>query len=706
MSAASRQVSAASTGGETPLMRTVLSEFCNSFDATMRPILNPIHRAAEALAAAPADSPARRVLPTLRDLRHQLEALVGKVAEQQGYVLIFGPLKSGKSTFMNALSAEYVSEVTSLPAYPCMVYVSHSDTPGFVITQYDGRTLEFTQREALSEVVENGHHELTRRIREVEAAGESFDPVVHMPEAIRRIDVKIEIEDLAQSGAVLVDTPGLYTRMKFGYERMTRDFRNSAACAIFIVKTDNLFLEQVFNEFGELLELFSRIFLLVNVDSNKNDLKPDGTLAPSLEQKNPWEVIEAFESLSMTTPLKQAVEEGRLEIYPIDLLKAASHRIRARAQGASAEADAESGEGHGPTEFEHVLRDLTEFLNSNEYLTAFVDDSLRRSRTLLDELGTALEDDAVQQLGPEIEELTAARDAAQTRLETVERLRGISWSGHVEGLAPSLIDRASQLAGQVKADAATAIEQALDEWFETPESLHHLLDGELRPVFAATHSRLVREAEDALKRRASEDFEGIAATEHLLADLESVGIDMRATADTALHELKLHAATTSPHLRLWPEDIPVRRSASDWLLLRSGSKVRSRLFGPPQQPNVQIPPATKMRVLGHRGRQAIRDIAVAQLEALLDDTARGLPDQLVRGYAERFEHDLQTQLERIETETRQRLDDTAQRLERLEAAREGLHGVAGELGPVSVSVDSLIERFGRNHASASSRHAG
>ena len=92
------------------------------------------------------------------------------------------------------------------------------------------------------------------------------------PEAIKRIDVKAPAPDMEESGAVLVDTPGLYSRMKFGYDRMTRDFRNAAACAVFVVKTDNVFLEQVFNEFSELLDLFSRIFLVLNIDSTKVDV--------------------------------------------------------------------------------------------------------------------------------------------------------------------------------------------------------------------------------------------------------------------------------------------------------------------------------------------------------------------------------------------------------------------------------------------------
>ena len=53
-------------------------------------------------------------------------------------MLLFGPLKSGKSTLMNAIAHEYVSEVSSLPAYPCMVFVSHGATRCFDVTRYSG----------------------------------------------------------------------------------------------------------------------------------------------------------------------------------------------------------------------------------------------------------------------------------------------------------------------------------------------------------------------------------------------------------------------------------------------------------------------------------------------------------------------------------------------------------------------------------------
>ena len=230
-------------------MRTLLSQFCEEFDGIVRPLLDPFQRSSQHLSSAPADRPWRSVLPGLLDLRHQLRTLADKVAEQQAYVLIFGPLKSGKSTLMNAVSAAYVSEVTSLPAYPCMVYCSHSEQREFILTDYNGETKSFIDPAALRMQINRAHSELADKIRAVEAGGEEFDPAAHYPQAIRRIDVKTPAGNLDRSGAVLVDTPGLYSRMKFGYDRMTREFRNSAACAIFVVKSDNLFLEQVFEEF-------------------------------------------------------------------------------------------------------------------------------------------------------------------------------------------------------------------------------------------------------------------------------------------------------------------------------------------------------------------------------------------------------------------------------------------------------------------------
>src|SRR5690606_3185280 len=304
-----------------------------------------------------------------------------------------------------------------------------------------------------------------------------------------------------------------------------------------------LFLEQVFDEFGELLELFSRIFLVVNLDSTKKDLLPDGTLAPSLEHESPWEIIEAFENLAMTAPLKEAAEDGRLSIYPVDLLRAASRRITSRREGGAPQ---DEGAAKVDADFDMLLEDLTDFLNSNEYLKAFLQDSLRRSRTLIGEMKSTVEDDSVKKLAQEVESLRQSCDDARSKLEKINRLRQIQWRDHVQGLVPWLLERVGRLATHVKAETHDPIARAIEEWFQNDDSLHQLLDQKLLPTFASAYARLTEDAEEALKRRVSEDVAGLTATEDLLADLKAVGLDMRETAEAALDGLKANATVASP----------------------------------------------------------------------------------------------------------------------------------------------------------------
>ena len=82
-------------------MLTQLGTYCQQFDGTLRPLLQQL---ATALAAIDGAAEARGLQSPLRELQHQLKALCDKVLEQQAYVLIFGPLKSGKSTLMNAIA--------------------------------------------------------------------------------------------------------------------------------------------------------------------------------------------------------------------------------------------------------------------------------------------------------------------------------------------------------------------------------------------------------------------------------------------------------------------------------------------------------------------------------------------------------------------------------------------------------------------------
>ncbi|MCD6303914.1 MAG: dynamin family protein [Planctomycetes bacterium] len=678
-------------------MRTRLREFAERFDAEFRPVIAPIERAVETVAVVSEQWRMGSILPGLRELAHQVRVLVEKVSGQQSYVLIFGPLKSGKSTFMNAACGAYVSEVTSLPAYPCIVSVSHGSAPCFTVTRYDGSRSELTDPRDLQELVRRAQVELAGRIRQVEAEGEDFDPQRHMPQAIRRIDVRLPAGDLAASGAVLVDTPGLYSRMKFGYDQMTRDFRNTAACAVFVVKTDNLFLEQVFDEFNELLELFSRVFVIVNVDSTKMDLAPDGRLVPSLEQRDCGRIIQAFRDFSLTAPLKAADDAGRLRIYPVDLLRAASTRIRRKhAGGGPAETQA-TGPATGGGEdasagFDVLLQELTDYLNSSEYLREFLADSLRRAESLFGQLAQLAGHPRVRQLKVELADLHGCRRHTAGQLEALGRLEAVDLPARSLELRRQVERALRDKAAERRQAAAGLIKDEIGQWFQTSASFRQLLDESVGPLIARARDECVRFCKDELDRQAGGGAAGLNLSEETLADLRLAEVDLEEPAAAALAG-RLAGEPQSLSDAFGTSDIPVRRSLWDWLLLRSRAKVRRRLFGPPDSPDLPIPPEVKARRLGQAGRQAMQSLAEAHLQKLLDDLWRQLPKKLVGQYVDTLASAVRDLLDRRRAELSDRLADLRQRCEEGERILDDLRRLAERMGQAGRSVQAVRAEF-------------
>jgi len=583
--------------------RNLLTEFCSAADAELAPVFPPLSAAQDCFAKAEQGRPARRLLPAMQDLQHQLRALADRIEQQQAFVLIFGPLKSGKSTFMNAMASSYVSEVTALPAYPCMVYVSHAEEPEFLLTAYDGSTQSFQDRQEVVEEIEQAHRRLTARLREVEAAGRSFDPGTDMPSALRRVDVRTPAADLETSGAVLVDTPGLYTRMKFGYDRMTRDFRDAAACAVFIVKTENLFLEQVFAEFEDLLDLFSRIFLVVNLDRSKRDLMPDGSLQPSLEHEDPQRILDAFEHLSMSAPLKQAADDGRLRIFPVDLLHAASSRLQSAEGNASADGS-EPTSAHG---FDDLLADLTDYLDSNDYLHAFMADSLRRGEDLLQELCTFGQRPAARDLVQEEERLQLEQQKVQDGLAALESLESADWAEAFASVGEPLSERMTQEIEQgapVDQALVQELEGEIQEWFKRDHSFA-ALNGVLAERMEERRQAWAKAALEELEKRVTGVTGKILLGNERRATFERAGIPYDPFAADVLHALSTSEILPPAEQALAFADLPVRRGFWDYLLFRSEAKVRRRLFGEASSPKRKVAAAIKNKRVGDVGRKAL-----------------------------------------------------------------------------------------------------
>ena len=670
-------------------MKTLLSQFCESFDAIVRPLLEPLDGASRALLEGSPELPGREIRAELLEVRHQTDVLVQKVAEQQAYVLIFGPLKSGKSTLMNALASTYVSEVSSLPAYPCMVYLSHAEERQFDVTRYNGQKERFTDPSALYTHIGRAHGELAERIRSAEERGETFEPAEHFPAAIRKVDVRIPAGDLDESGAVLVDTPGLYSRMKFGYDQMTREFRDAASCAVFIVKSDNLFLEQVFEEFEELLGLFNRIFLVVNLDTSKRDLSPSGTLIPSLEQEDPLRIIEAFENLAMSAPLKEALDDGRLQIYPVDLLQAASARLQA---GNS------SGPGRsaprGEANFDAFLGDLTGYLNSTDYLVAFLGDSLRRAESLMADTMRLLDHSSVTELRVRVEELESDRQDTQHRRHAAQRLLDYDWRAAFSGLESKLAPAIRARTEQICADAERRLDRAVDAWFSNDSSLQALMDEQLLPTMRSFQVEVGLFIRKALDEEVLSGSAGILLPSDVSADMYATEVDLSSIGQEALGRI----GTTTQHRDipspLHSSMLPVRRTFWDWCLFRSLDKIRGRLLGEANHPALRIPVEIKARRLGNEARDVIRRELDTFKSRFLPETILAIHSQVIGQYGLAAAGGLGTALRERDGVLETHINDVvAQLMEhrkvlahimslwtRTESARAALHGLTAEYG--------------------------
>jgi GTPase SAR1 family protein len=672
-------------------MRTLLSQFCEEFDSSVRPLLDPLKRSAETLAEHPDRPYARAVLPTLLDVADQFTVLADKVREQQAYVLIFGPLKSGKSTLMNAMSAAYVSEVTSLPAYPCMVYVSDSKKREFTVTRYNGDQEQFHDPAALRMQVARAHKDLAEHTRTVEARGEEFDPGLHFDEAIRRIDVKVPAGELAQSGSVLVDTPGLYSRMKFGYDRMTKEFRNAAACAIFVVKTDNLFLEQVFNEFNELLDLFSRIFLVVNLDSTKKDLMPDGTLAPSLESDDPIRVVEAFENLAMSQPLKTAADEGRLRIYPVDLRNAASRRLSG--QHDRAEAEAQGFSTSGQADFDEFMKDLSDYLNSTDYLVAFLGDSLRRALGLLSEADGACKHTAIKALSDEVGTLEEEQARAQAKLEALGRLEAYDWESALSDLKRELLSVGQQVSAEVSETSAREVEQALESWFQSDASLKSLVKQDLEPMIQTSQRRLALAVHERLTRDVAEGASGVRLPHEVARDMFTISLQFGEFGRGALDHVDPIAGIRVKGDPLPLDEIPVKKTLLDWLFFRSQARVRRRLFGAPESPSLRVTREQKAKRLGEPARRVMQgllaDFQERQVPTLLDDLAL----RIYEDYASAVTSALQQRLALRRKELSAERAELDERLREYRKVLNRLDNLAVVATSTRSSIDELASRY-------------
>ena len=671
-------------------MQTRLSQFCRDLDRAIRPLLTPVENVSARLGDGAQSLPLFEGLPALRDGTHKARLLIEKLSRQQSYVLIFGPLKSGKSTLMNAMTGAYVSEVTSLPAYPCLVYVSDAERPQYSLTKYDGNTEQVADATALRARVEKAHLELAQQLRAAERAPEGhveFDPAIQFPQAIRKVDARVPAGKLEQSAAVLVDTPGLYSRMKFGYDQMTRDFRDTAACAVFVVKTDNLFLEQVFEEFHELLELFGRIFLVVNLDGTKRDLREDGTLVPSLESENPAKVLEAFENLSMSAPLKRAADEGRLRIYPVDLLQAASARLKA----STGSEDPTEALRH--TGFEALERDMTDYLNSSEYYQTFVNDSLRYAKSVLTSLIEVSESEEVTAITGQAKELEGDVSRARARQQVLDRLADTDWDAAREDTKSGYLEFVKQLAQKTRQDAIGQAREVVRQWFESDAPLSQLIDKDFDARAQAALDAFGQGCRDQLGQLVGSPTAGLPATGSSAKDLALIEVPVAKVRDAAIAKAGSELQLDAVPLEIPYDEIPVRRGLWDWVLFRRARTLRAKLLGEESAPNRPITAEQKEKHLGANARAFILECAIESLDKHLPSAFERVARDIWAAYGREWSERLLAEISGRQRANHQQLEAAEKRLSELSGIADGFRDLAEACAQISTEVAAVDQDF-------------
>jgi hypothetical protein len=674
-------------------MKTEISDFCKEYSSALIPAGAALDAVIEQIQSDSQEDVLRLNLAGLNEVKHRLKSLIDKVEGQQAYLLIFGPLKSGKSTLMNAVSGAYVSEVTSLPAYPCLVYVRHGEKPTIKLTRYNGRETATEDKNVMEVLINDSHSNLADRIRTVEEAGREFDPGLDYPEAIRRIDIDLTAHELNDSGTVLVDTPGLYSRMKFGYDLMTREFRNSAACAVFVVKTDNLFLEQVFEEFNDLLGLFSRVFLVVNIDSSKRDLRPDGSLQPSLESQDPQKIIDAFQLLSMSAALRTASKDGRLKIYPIDLLNAASQHLLA-ANGSDPQVDAiakavldtaaPEGETNAeavgsddqsdavdlpeglkaragrPDDFQAFLSELTEYLNSSDYLFELMSDSFRQGDSLREEMVRNCEAESIQEFVSQQRRLRNEVEEINEQLIATRTLADFNWDKAFEGTHADLEQEATRFAKEVREDLQKSLQSGIENWFETPECLGDLVGKTWQARIEELQKKISEKMAASVKNVVDSSSGGARPTPEMVISLDRVRLSLRDVYNSSIKELKYLPKVAECSIDLDLNDIPVNRTFWDRIFFQSQAKVRRRLLGASGELKNEVPPAKKRKRLLPDGKAALESIVEEQLKGILPGVPNRCSRDYLKLYIEQFKKDFSSQMKVRQAE----LDKNKQKLER------------------------------------------
>jgi hypothetical protein len=123
------------------------------------------------------------------------------------------------------------------------------------------------------------------------------------------------------------------------------------------------------------------------------------------------------------------------------------------------------------------------------------------------------------------------------------------------------------------------------------------------PLVADYHRALDDAARRCLEQSLVQTDAGLAVPENVSYFLRAIDVDVAAVRRAAIARLDDQGPPAPPPIPLDIDEIPVRRGLLDVLTLRNETKVRDRLFGPTEAPDVKIPARLKAARLGNPAKR-------------------------------------------------------------------------------------------------------
>jgi len=340
---------------------------------------------------------------------------------------------------------------------------------------------------------------------------------------------------------------------------------------------------------------------------------------------------------------------------------------------------------------------LSASLDDSEELSTLVKSTLRRAREIMGETLQLLESAELARAKTEHGRCVEAREhnlETQAVLERVIARDERDWELEpcFEELRTKLLARAREAADGLREEFEPVFLSFLNDWFESEDTLQTLIETSLAPRLAEVRDGVQRAVALELRGEWSPCLEGFG--DGTRTELERSGLDPADHGELVQGELA--ALEDARPLRPIDMDaITVGAGFFDRLFLRSGSRLRRKVFGPPDAPGKPISSKRKVRRFDEEARQALRDNVMGRLAAYSSDLCRRLASDVTRHqlgrFAESLRHEARSRQQALEA-TREELGF---RIEALEALQEQVRELARVRSAAVESLEPLAARHAR-----------